>query len=263
MSRDFSERDIHLAIDGEMPPEDRAAYEDWLDASPDMKARAARLTSDRDALRSAFADVADEPLPARWSALLRGDASGPPRRAYSPWWFAAAAVLLLAVGAGGGFVAGGTARPDAAGAAGERFVAQAIEAHVLYAAEKRHVVEVGADESEHLLGWLSNRVGLELVAPNLTTQGLQFLGGRLLPLDGRKAAQFMYQDGAGNRVSLYVAAEKSAGDTGFRLASAGATNAYYWLDGGYGCALAGDLPAERLRAVSGLAYSQLLGGTPS
>ena len=55
--RDFSERDIHMAIDGELPADERAAYDAWLDANPEMKARSARFTADREALRSAFAGV--------------------------------------------------------------------------------------------------------------------------------------------------------------------------------------------------------------
>ena len=39
IARDFNERDIHLALDGELPEDDRAAYEAWLSAHPDMKAR--------------------------------------------------------------------------------------------------------------------------------------------------------------------------------------------------------------------------------
>ena len=37
--RDFSERDIHMALDGELPGDERAAYDAWLDANPEMKAQ--------------------------------------------------------------------------------------------------------------------------------------------------------------------------------------------------------------------------------
>ena len=36
--RDFTERDIHMALDGELPQEERADYEAWLDGNPEMKA---------------------------------------------------------------------------------------------------------------------------------------------------------------------------------------------------------------------------------
>ena len=78
----------------------------------------------------------------------------------------------------------------------------------MYAAEKLHVVEVGADQKDHLVGWLSKRVGTTLVAADFTAEGFELVGGRLLPLAERPAAQFMYQDQSGNRVSLYVTGDE-------------------------------------------------------
>ncbi|TJW89953.1 MAG: anti-sigma factor, partial [Mesorhizobium sp.] len=63
--RDFSERDIHMALDGELPVDERVAYDAWLEAVPEMKARRDRYVADRAALRAAFAGVLDEPVPVR------------------------------------------------------------------------------------------------------------------------------------------------------------------------------------------------------
>ena len=87
----------------------------------------------------------------------------------------------------------------------------------MYAAEKLHVVEVGADQKDHLVGWLSKRVGTPLVAPDLTAEGFSLVGGRLLPASGKPAAQFMYQDRSGTRISLYVTRDAVNEETGFRL----------------------------------------------
>lgn len=260
-ARDFGEQDIHMALDGELPAEDVAAYRAWLDASPEMKAKAARFEADRERLRQAVAGMLDEPVPPRLVAAVTGNKPGWTRIGY--WRGAAAAVFLLLVGGAGGYALGSSGPRTAANQAADAFVGQAIEAHLLYAAEKLHVVEVGADQSEHLLGWLSKRVGLDLVAPDLTSEGLRFLGGRLLPAGAGKAAQFMYEDDGGNRVSLYVTADKGAADTGFRLVKEDGAAAYYWLDDGYGCAVSGSIPTDRLLAVANLSYKQLLGGTPS
>ena len=64
------------------------------------------------------------------------------------------------------------------------------------------VVEVGADQKDHLVGWLSKRVGVTLTAPDLESQGFRLIGGRLLPAGTTgMAAQFMYEDATGRRVS--------------------------------------------------------------
>src|SRR2546423_310715 len=59
--------------------------------------------------------------------------------------------------------------------------ARAARAHLVYSPEVRHPVEVDAKEQEHLVKWLSKRPRLPLPIPKLASQGLELLGGRLLP----------------------------------------------------------------------------------
>ena len=257
--RDFSERDIHMALDGELPGDERMAYDAWLDANPEMKARSARFTADRAALRAAFAGVLDEPVPARLTQIVLGDA--PARVPRSRWWLAAAAAAVLVVG-GLGYFAGldGIGLGDPAD---DQLAEQAIAAHVIYAAEQRHAVEVPASDMDHLQTWLSNRVGLKLVAPNLSAEGFQLVGGRLLPAGHSKAAMLLYEDAKGERISLFVTAESAEKSKGTYMADADGPEAVYWLDKGYACAVVGSLPRERLAAVAKSAYGQLLAGLAS
>src|SRR5690242_2564605 len=101
--RDFSEHDIHMALDGELPSEERAAFEAWLDLNPEMKARSQRYAADRDALRQAVAHIPEEPVPARLTRMVLGEM--PKRQAglRSRWWLAAAAAVLLMLGGAGGY----------------------------------------------------------------------------------------------------------------------------------------------------------------
>lgn len=261
--RDFSERDIHMALDGELPGEERMAYDAWLDANPEMRAKAARYTADRAALRAAFGGVLDEPVPARLRQAVFGQASVKATVWRSRWWLSAAAAVVLAVGGLSGYVAGidGIGRTDDGD---DQLAEQAIAAHVIYAAEKRHAVEVPASDKDHLQTWLSNRVGLKLVAPDLSAEGFDLVGGRLLPSGERgKAAMLLYEDAKGERISLFVTAESSATSKGTYTAEANGPEAVYWLDKGYGCAVVGSLPPERLSAVAKSAYGQLLAGISS
>ncbi|CDX60591.1 conserved hypothetical protein [Mesorhizobium plurifarium] len=259
---DFSERDIHMALDGELPGEERMAYDAWLEANPEMKARSARYIADRAAMRAAFAGVMDEPVPARLRQVVLGEApvKGPAWR--SRWWLSAAAAVMLALGGLGGYVAGidGIAR----GEGDDQLAEQAIAAHVIYAAEKRHAVEVPASDKDHLQTWLSNRIGLKLVAPDLAAEGFDLVGGRLLPAgDQGKAAMLLYEDAKGERVSLYITAESSETSKGTYTAETGGPEAVYWLDKGYACAVVGSLPPERLSDVAKNAYGQLVAGISS
>jgi anti-sigma factor RsiW len=256
--RTFTENDIHLSLDGEMPVDDRAGFERWLEANPDMKARADRFAADRERLRAALEPVLAEPLPPRLRRLV----DEPVRPSRRMLWLrnasAAAVIFLAGAGVGYGIALAGypAGEPDSLG-----FVESALAAHRIYSKEKLHVVEVGADQKDHLVGWLSKRVGVTLTAPDLESQGFRLIGGRLLPAGTTgMAAQFMYEDATGRRVSLYVTREKGEEETGFRVESASGTNALYWLDEGYGCVVAGDVPEASLHAIAESAYRQLLQG---
>ena len=80
----------------------------------------------------------------------------------------------------------------------------AVEAHVIYSAEKEHAVELGATKKIELMSWFTKRFGIPVGPADLTTHGYTFLGGRLLPSAGEYAALFMYVDEDNNRLTLYI-----------------------------------------------------------
>jgi anti-sigma factor RsiW len=255
-TRGFSERDIHLALDGELPPDDRVGFDRWLDAHPDMQALAQRFGDNREQLKAGLDPILDEPVPERLSRMVEASNTGSARGSHL-WRYAAAAALFALGGLAGYFAAPQLSSNTPALV---QMADSAIDAHNIYSNEKLHVVEVGADQRDHLQGWLSKRVGVKLVAPDLKNQGFELIGGRLLPSGRKTAAQFMYQDATGNRVSLYVTRDETGADTGYRVLEWNGSRAIYWLDGGYGCAVAGAAPEKLLSAIADATYSQLLAG---
>ena len=72
--RDFSIRDIHMALDGELPADEREDFAHWLETNPEMKALNARFAADRasrqyEAIDPANRLVAAE-LEVRWNRAL-------------------------------------------------------------------------------------------------------------------------------------------------------------------------------------------------
>jgi anti-sigma factor RsiW len=119
-------------------------------------------------------------------------------------------------------------------------------------------VEVGADQQDHLVRWLSKRLGTDLKAPMLAREGYDLVGGRLLPGAQGAVAQFMYQDSKGGRLTLYVSrVEKDEGDTAFRYSREDDVSVFYWIDGTVAYALSGAMPREELLAVANAVYRQL------
>ncbi|WP_309373524.1 anti-sigma factor [Rhodoferax sp.] len=147
------------------------------------------------------------------------------------------------------------------------FVRQAGFAYAVYLPEKRHPVEVAASEQEHLVQWLSKRLGKPLKIPLLEAQGFALMGGRLLPGESGARAQFMFQNQQGQRVTLYLGALAKAttdkasaaqmADTQFRFESDGTVPSFYWVDQGFGYALSGQVDKATLMALSTLVYHQI------
>jgi len=122
------------------------------------------------ALHRCFDTVMTEPIPARM--YMKRPA----------WIDYARAALLLGVG-----VALGLAmpwlrpEPPVVSLTPTPLPIRAARAHLVYSPEVRHPVEVDAKDKDHLVKWLSKRLGLQLKVPVLADQGFELLGGACFP----------------------------------------------------------------------------------
>ena len=252
----ISEAELHAHLDGELDAERCAAVQAFLAAHPEEAARARSYRQHAALIARVYGPLLDRPVPAPVGAATT---PAPPRRPTRWRWLAAsaaAALALLAGGAGSGWWLHDQLRPISAPA--QSFVADAIDAHLVYAVEVRHPVEVGAGQEAHLVTWLSHRLGLSLTAPDLAAQGFELIGGRLLPAStGAAAAQLMYQDTTGRRLTLYCRATSEPGETSFRIVHRGKLTALYWREDGTAWALLGELPRDELLRLGHLAYQAL------
>ena len=74
------------------------------------------------------------------------------------------------------------------------------------------------------------------------------MGGRLLPDQGLPAAQFMYEDGTGRRLTLYMRKETGLNNTSFRFSERDGFGSFYWIDRPLAYALAGRSAARTAEA---------------
>jgi anti-sigma factor RsiW len=266
-------------LDGELDSAAAAEVDTWLRDHPEDAARVRLWAADRDALRARLAPVADEPLPEAWRTLVTdgGRSAAPPRRALPLAW---AAGLLLAGGVLGGLVGAGVvwSQPGLQVALQSRGLAprsplawthRAAVAHAVYAPEVRHPVEVNVAQGsaaeqraqeEHLARWLSKRLDMPVKLFDLRAQGFELVGGRLLPDASGPSAQLMYQNTGGQRVTVYLRRPETGTDTAFRFQRDGELGMFYWTEDGFGCALVGNLPKERLLALAEAVYKQIEDG---
>lgn len=240
--------ELHAFVDGELPADRRDAVEAWLASHPEDAALVNTWRAQADAIRARYSAVVNEPVPSRLH-VERIARNG--RR----WRTIAAAAAVAAFVIGG--VAGWMARGASAAAPGEleMFANEAMGAHRLYIGEVRHPIEVKADE-RHLLPWLSRRVGMTLRTPDLSAFDFKLLGGRLLPGINSPAALFMYENGNGERVTIYVS-RTSESRSSFRYKVSDNFGALRWSEGGYGWVVSGPDDKPRLKAIANAMYEQL------
>ena len=240
-----TEVDLHTYIDGGLSETAKAEMEAWLRAHPEDAERVRAYAEQNALLRTLYNTVLEEPVP---PALLAVH----PRA----WRRYAAAAVIFALGIGSGWlIRGEFIVPQVVSVSLAR---QAATAHVVYAPEVRHPVEVTANEESHLVGWLSKRLGTTLKAPKLAPLGYELVGGRLLSGPQGPVAHFMYQDGRGQRLTLYVSRQRGEPrDTAFRFSQEDRVSVFYWVDGNYGYALSGEIKKDQLLQVAEVVYKQL------
>jgi len=243
-----TEYELHLYVDGELPVGRREAVEAWLANHPEDAARVASWREQAELIRSRYAHISDEPVPnkLKLAAIMRTRRS----------WGAIAAAAAIAAFLMGGIVGWvGRGASAAAPSEAEVFTSDAMVAHRLYISEVRHPIEVKAEE-DHLLPWLSRRVGTTLRAPDLESFNLKLLGGRLLPGVSGPAALFMYEGANGERFTIYCSRLNEA-RTAFHYDANDGFGAVRWIEGSYGWVVSGPKDKDRLKAVASAAYDQL------
>lgn len=266
---------INALVDGRLPPARQAELEAQLGEDAAARDTLQAWRAQREALRALHRPLLDQAIPdALLAAARRGQAG---RQQADQWrrWGGMAAAVMLAFGVGWlshGQLGGPAPQQLASARSAQSFVHQASLAHAVFSPEVRHPVEVTAAQQDHLVQWLSKRVGRPLKVPVLAAQGYELVGGRLLSGDGGARAQFMFQNAAGLRLTLYLGAveaalpassakaasqPQAAQETAFRYSGDGPVPSFYWVDQGFGYALSGAVSRDELMQLAQLVYQQL------
>jgi len=246
---------LQAYVDEALNPTQRRAAEARLAADPGLTEQLRGLRAENAAIR---ASVPHPDLAKLATLSARAETAGHRRHSLLR---AAAMIGVLAIGVGAGwFGASGqyTRQIAALQSETERLVLTAAAAHRLYSVEVLHPVEVTADERDHLNGWLSNRLGGDIAAPELVGSGFSLVGGRLLPGLGGPAAQFMYEEAGGERVTLFVAPGSDGQATALRFETEGTLTTASWADATWRYALVGGIGKPRLKALARQMHGDLI-----
>jgi anti-sigma factor RsiW len=255
-------------LDGELEDAERLNLEASIDSDPELRDRLAALAQSADLVRSAFADIVDEPVPERLIAAARGKAAGDsrgeaqilffrrPQRHARPaptrWqigYAAAAALVGLVVGGAGTYV--GLNAVTGANSAAERQVAAAAANGWLdnAAANYKLIVNAGdqipmdvpaSNDPREALQKISQTLPQQVRLPDLKPWGLNFRGARLVAVEGRPGVQLVYNtdNKAIGPLTLVIGATKQP-DSAPAFDHRQDVNLLYWRHHGRAYALVG------------------------
>ncbi|GFE49063.1 membrane protein [Roseobacter cerasinus] len=247
-------------LDGQLSVAETEAIEQHLQSDPELQAELEALMGADQVARDEFDEMIRAPVPLDLARAIQEApeaevANAPVAPAAGRSWLAALAVMLaLFVGAAGGYWTGQSRAPAVASAPG--WLQDIAEYHAIYATQKRHLVEVPASETEHIQTWLSNTVGAAVAVPDLSGQGLEFQGARLLVAAGKPVAQLMYLDEDDRVVALCLIATDTP-RAGFAERTIGVFNMVAWGGAGANFVVVGDDDRSDLRAVAEAAATQV------
>lgn len=254
MPDNISDSEIHAYLDRQLTPEQASEFEKRLTKDKIAQKKLADYQMIEQSLNNLYQPVIEEKIP---SQLLNAC-----KKKSFNYLAIAASVTFFVIG----WLSGAQNNPFNQTYADSMMLdleAPAIFAHSIYSVEKLHPVEVEANKQAHMNHWLSKRLKTKLKAPDLSKQQFKLVGGRLLPsTKERMAAQFMYQNKQGNRITLYVkrgnwkTKETAINHTSTKIQEH-SFNASYWIDGDLGYVLTGKITQQLNQKISESIYKQM------
>lgn len=208
---------FHAYIDGRLDDSVRVKFERFLRKKPSLSRELAKYQVIDQHIKDTFEGLAEKPIPNRYTNLIDNYGTDEtklnnlhrwrdklkqliPSQMPAPGYVIAVCALLS------GFIIGqlvplGTTTSQNIQSIIEQL---AVDAHLIYADEKRHAVEVAAKDKTHLMKWLSARLESKVGPVELKKHEFKLMGGRLLPSLGEHAAFYMYKNNKDERLTLYI-----------------------------------------------------------
>ena len=246
-------------LDGELPEAEAREIERALEADPTLQAELEALMAADALAQDAFAEMLSEPVPSALAATVRDSPEGGAANVAAPptirrYLTAASVVVALGLGGAGGFFAGLSQGTPVAATPG--WLVDIADYHRVYAAEQRHLVEVAAEEADHIQTWLTVSVGAEVRIPDLAEHGLTFRGARLLVAAGKPVAQLMFTD-ADMRVVALCLIQTDTPREGVGTQTIGAFDMVSWGGRDANFVVVGDEGRPDLPAIAATAGEQV------
>ncbi len=234
-------------VDGELDPEAMRKVETLISADPRVRETVEMFRDTAAILRAACGEEFYQPIDNVSSLPAPGLAR--PFLRYGAALAASVTMVIIAFGGGALWAVGAPTVHD-------ELVNEVASYHQIYSRETRHLVEVPADQTEHLTAWLGKRLDRKLVVPDLTPLGLHVAGGRMVIINNHPVGQLMYTRDQGLPVGVCVTELRGA-PAALSIESRGALRLAVWEDGSYAYVVVGELDAGAERDIAARVEAEL------
>lgn len=245
------ERDIHAYIDGHLDARREKLVEAYLDHNPEVAAEVRDYIEYNMLLKEAYAPVEEEDVPARLMAAL----NRPARNFWQPMMKMAAVVALCALSVGLGRM---SAYQGQDGAAGNEMVNHFLQqiatnsAGDLYTEASLATLDVGTNVEADPLNWLTQKLALEMQAPDLASAGYVMTGRRLVTRGTQEFVELTYQGDDQKELQIYMKTRWDKQPPAVEFAHQDGTSIAYWQEGPLVYAVTGVLNEQNATEIAGL-----------
>ncbi|NCC22958.1 MAG: anti-sigma factor [Alphaproteobacteria bacterium] len=247
----IDERDLHAYVDGLLDEHRARKVEDYLKRHPDKAAEVQDYIAYNKLLRKAYEQEADEPVPQRLLSIL----NRPVRNIWPAVGQVAAVVVLCALSAGGGWLGayqsgGAVSKED--GMVRSFLHQVALNAEQPFEAMPVQKLEINAETQTDPLNWLTQKLALEMQAPDLTQAGYTLERRRLVTRGPQEFVELKYTNSSGDAVRLYMKTRWEKEAPTIEFARKEGQSIAYWQEGPLVYALSGPLDRNRAAQIADL-----------
>jgi len=199
----IDERDLHAYVDGLLDAQRMRQVQEYLKRHPDKLEQIQDYLDYNALLRQSYQPYAQEPVPRRLLSIVDQPVS-------SRWpaitKFAAVGVLC-ATSAGGGWLAAyksGAVLPQEDGLVQsflQQIASNSVEPVQALSVKK---LDIHSTAQTDPLNWLTQKVALEMEAPDLTAAGYTIQSRRLITRGSQEFVELAYVNSSGDAVMLYM-----------------------------------------------------------
>jgi len=224
----IQEIDLLAYADGllETDPARREEVERYLSAHAEASDYVAEIRAQNEAIQALYGAVLHQPVPDRLSAALHPGSARPVGRKLAR---AAAAVALLLASSWTGWLIGQSGQEDQPGLAS--FIERAATVQRTAVAGETTPSAGGGESVMQPLGWLNQRIALELTAPDLEPYGFNLVANEKLGPESDPMIRLLYRRGDDTTINLFLRPRWEEASSRPAQAEADDVKVLYWLDG--------------------------------